>query len=487
MPSPELPARLLRTTSSTLVALALLGAQAGVAHAGGLFFSERGVRPLARGGAFTAGADDLGAIYYNPAGLADAGTQILVDMSWVNFSSDYQRKTRVRQDDSNTQKPTGTEWDRTDPKVSGTSPVLPIPTLAASSNFGLEDVNFAFGLWAPYAAIPTYPEVDGRGEPAPQRYSLLSLEGSAMAVVGAWGAWKPSPQFRIGAGVEALVGDFNASVVMNTCPPDRFACGPEDPSYDATSRLEVGTIVAPSGNLGVIYAPSDDIRIGGAFQLPFWIDAPAKVRVRMPSAALFDNASQEGDSGRVKFRLPWILRTGVEYRGIEKTRLEAGFVYEAWSMHDAIVATPDDIVLRGVLGVDYRVSTIEIPREFQDTFSIRVGGEHRLELGGTPVDLRAGLMYESSAVPKSHLSVMTIDLDKVTATLGGSVHLGKLRLDAVYARVMGFGVDVPTDGAALSPVNPIRANPPEVPRAINAGSYSARANVLGVGLAYQLD
>ncbi len=53
-----------------------LGFGVGTAHAAGLYFSERGVRPLARGGAFTAGADDLGAIWYNPAGVYDAGPQL---------------------------------------------------------------------------------------------------------------------------------------------------------------------------------------------------------------------------------------------------------------------------------------------------------------------------------------------------------------------------------------------------------------------------
>ena len=63
------------------------------AHAGGLYLSDRGVRPLGRGGAFVAGADDLGAIWYNPAGLADAGTSILVDFSWINFSAEWTRPT----------------------------------------------------------------------------------------------------------------------------------------------------------------------------------------------------------------------------------------------------------------------------------------------------------------------------------------------------------------------------------------------------------
>ena len=53
----------------------------------GLYFTDRGVRPMGRAGAFVAGADDLGAIWYNPAGIADAGTSILFDASWLQFSS----------------------------------------------------------------------------------------------------------------------------------------------------------------------------------------------------------------------------------------------------------------------------------------------------------------------------------------------------------------------------------------------------------------
>lgn len=476
----------IRRVVSTLLCCASFGVVGQEARASGLYFSDRGVRPLARGGAFTAGADDLGAIYYNPAGLADAGTQILADMSWLRFSSDYQRRSRLEQVDPNTGQFTGTVWERTHPSVSGTSPVLPIPTLAVSTDFGQKDFNFAFGLWAPYAAVASYPETLDDGQPAPQRHSLLSLEGSALAVVGGWAAWKVSPKLSVGAGLEALVGDFNASVVLNACPPERLACAPEDPAYDAKSQLHVGTIVAPSGNAGVIYAPSEDVRLGAAFQLPFWIDAPASVRVRLPSAAMFDQASQAGDEGRVKFRLPWILRTGVEYRGFTNTRIELGFVYEAWSMHDSIVAIPDDVALRNVLGIDYRVGRIEIPRNFKDSYSLRLGAEYGLKLGSYRLDLRAGGMYETSAVPKSHLSVMTVDLDKVVATVGGSLHVNRrLRLDAVYARVMGISTEVSTNEASITQVNPIRANPPESPTAINAGSYSARADVIGIGLAYR--
>jgi hypothetical protein len=40
-----------------------------VAHAGGYYTLDSGIRAIGRGMAFTAGADDLSAQYYNPAAL----------------------------------------------------------------------------------------------------------------------------------------------------------------------------------------------------------------------------------------------------------------------------------------------------------------------------------------------------------------------------------------------------------------------------------
>ena len=56
------------TALTALAALAAAWLTAAPAHAGGLYYADRGVRPLGRAGAFVAGADDPGAITYNPAG-----------------------------------------------------------------------------------------------------------------------------------------------------------------------------------------------------------------------------------------------------------------------------------------------------------------------------------------------------------------------------------------------------------------------------------
>jgi long-chain fatty acid transport protein len=454
------------------------------ARAGGLYTADRGVRPLGRGGAFVAGADDLGAMWYNPAGLADAGTSILVDFSWMNFSSEWTRRTNVT--DAG-----GTVRTVDFPTVKGTSPFLPIPTMGGSYNFGRnKEFTLATGIFAPYTAIANYPlTVDG--QPSPSRYSLISLEGSALVIAGVYFAYKPVEWFRVGGGLQAMVGKFQSQVVFSASPADRVIGAPEDPQYDALSQLEVSPIVSPSGNVGMIFEPAKIVRIGVSGQLPFWINAPAKISVRLPTAAPFDRARQEGDEAEVKFKLPPILRGGVELRSdlgdSSRIRVEATYVREFWSLHDSLDVRSKNVLLYNVTGFPspFGVAPISLPRNFQDSNSFRLGGEYSFRVGSYWLDARAGFSYETSAIPKEWVSVLTYDANKMVGSLGGGLHIGKnWRMDAVGALVLLDGVDLDPADAKIPRVNPVRGNPTDT-EPVNGGTYSARALVLGVGVNYK--
>jgi len=471
-----------RLVATPLLSLLLLSSSQ--AHAAGLYFSDRGVRPLGRGGAFVAGADDLGAMWYNPAGLADAGTSILSDFSWLHFTSEYTRRSQAT--DVN-----GTVRNYDFPAVNGTSPVLPIPTLGVSYAFGeKKEWTGAFGIMAPYTAITTYP-LNVNGQPAPSRYSLVSLDGSALVIPGLYMAYKPIEQVRVGIGVQALVGTFASTQVFSACPTDHLVCAPEDPTYDTFSQLKVGPIFAPSGNAGATFVPEKHVRIGISGQLPFTINAPATVTVKLPNAVVFDKAQQVGQDAHVRFKLPAVLRAGVEARNefADKSllRVEAAYVREFWSAHDAITITPDNITLVNVQGFPspFGVAPINLPRNFQDSNSFRLGGEYTLAVSSYVIDVRMGVNYETSAVPPAYVSPLTIDMDKLTLGIGGGLHIGEhLRLDGVYAHVFTGVLTVSPAEAAVPRVNPVRGNPTPVD-AVNGGTYSARADVLGVGLNYK--
>jgi long-chain fatty acid transport protein len=453
------------------------------ARGSGFYLQDRGVRPLSRGGAFVAGADDASAIWYNPAGLSEAGNGFFFDASLVLFGSSYARAVQ----------PPGTSAPITLREVQGSAAPLPIPTIAVTHNFGLRHWTFAAGLYAPYAALTSYPNPDDPSSPygatPPQRYSLIDLNGSLLLIGGVWAAWSPDPRFSVGAGVQVLAGTFDARLAMSACPAT-VTCAPEDPQWDAQALMSVGPIIAPSGNAGVRWTPSRYVTFGASGQLPFWIDAPATLAVRLPPHAFFDGAMVHGDRANVAFTMAPILRAGVEVRPTPNDRIEAAFVAELWSVHDAIVMTPardagqpDGIQITNVRGVGtYQVGPVTLPRGFRDAFSVRLGYERRQVLGAWTLSPRLGLAYETSATPPAYTSVLTLDSEKLTLAVGAGLARGNVRVDLLYAHAFTPTLTVSTAEARLYAVQPFRESQQAPTYAINAGTYRTSIDLLGAGV-----
>lgn len=476
--------------SRVLVAGAVfaLAAASGVAvsrdaQAAGLYVSDRGVRPLGRGGAFVAGADDLGAIWYNPAGLVDAPSSVLLDGSYLHYTDSFTRQGLAPSS-------TGTAFVTNEPTVKGTTPFLPIPTLAGSLRFGAQkQFAAALGIYAPDAALLSYPATIGAGVPAPQRYSLISLNGSLLAVIGGWFAYKPVESIRLGVGVQMLTGYFKTTLDLGACPPDNLVCAPEDPNYAALTSLSAGPIFAPSANAGVTWVPAPVVRVGVSGQAPFVIDAPTTVNVRLPTAVEFDNASQHGTSAHLHLELPPVLRAGVEIRPLEgdDLRLELAYVREFWSVEKSLDITPDDIQLYNITGFPspFNINAISIPRDMKDSNSFHLGAEYRLPIAQQRLVIRAGVSYETSAMPPAYVSPLTIDNSKVATSIGGSIIVSEhLRLDGVVSHTFQGDVTVAAADARVPISNPVNGNP--VPQDyVNGGTYHADLWVIGGGLEYR--
>jgi long-chain fatty acid transport protein len=453
----------------------------GDARAAGLYFGDRGVRPLARGGAFVAGADDLGAVAYNPAGSVDAGGQFLFDASWVRFGNEYTRRAWVEQRDPNTGEVIG-GTTRSFPTVTGASAVLPLPTLAGSYRIR-EEMVVTLAAFAPYAAITSYPETVA-GKPAPQRYSLLTLEGSALGVVGAYVGYRPHARVSVGAGIEALVGRFAATTMFSACVPDRFLCAPEQPEWDTLTELAAGPIVAPTGIVGAKVRATSSLTFGASFHLPVFVRAPATIRTRLPATVAFAAATQVGDSASIAFDLPWTALFGVEWRPLDGLALELAGSAQGWGMHDAIRVNPEGVALSGVVGYPdpYRMPEQRLERGFQESFSVRLGAEYTRAFDKVALTIRGGASFESSAVPPDRITVLTVDGPKGTLALGTGLGFGRWRFDAVYAHIFVAGTDLdPRDARGLLLV-PVATN--AAPHYVNGGAYRSSGDVLGMGFTY---
>jgi long-chain fatty acid transport protein len=236
----------------------------------------------------------------------------------------------------------------------------------------------------------------------------------------------------------------------------------------------------------VIWLPHPKVRVGLSGHLPFWIRSNGTIKTRLPSAAPFATATQEGDAAKVAFELPWNLRAGVEARPIENLRLEAALAYDGWGVHDSIRVDPQGVALKNVVGFPekYYIPSVNLNRQFQGSFSVRLGGEYRIPLGKAQLDARAGVGFETSAVPNDYVSVLTIDSNKLTPSIGAGLTIGAIRLDMVVAHAFFFTQDVDPRKAKIGQVSPVVANPSPNPNIINGGTYSASATMIGLGAVY---
>ncbi|HET6343585.1 MAG TPA: outer membrane protein transport protein, partial [Myxococcota bacterium] len=435
--------------------------------AAGLYLAPRGVRPLARGGSYVAGAEDVNALSYNPAGLADASDSVLLDMALPLHGSTYTRS--VYGDGVY------------EPAVRGTGLGLPSPTLGAVLDLGLSPrLRFGFALAADYPLMQNWPEV--RQDPVtPQRYAVGSYRGTAISKVSTGVGYRVNDVVSVGGALQLLVGNFASQTTLSAC--DGALCTqPENPDYDATIQMRASGLVVPGANLGVQMRATPWLRFGFSWETGYRIDSPATFRVRLPSAPAYADAEMDPTEprGRVVMHLPQTFRAGVEVQPVAHARLELAGTYEPWAVHDQISVGIESGTMKHLFALgSYGLQPMSLQRGFRNTFSARLGGEYAPTLGDDrPLHVRAGLMYEPSAVPNVMMTPMTVDLDKVLAAVGLQVSWERLHLEATVAHV--FMVDRTVTAGRVMQMNATRpAFAGRTP--VGNGTYQSSANLVGVG------
>jgi long-subunit fatty acid transport protein len=464
-------------------------------HAGGLYLTDRGTRQLGRGGAFAAGTDDGQSLWYNPAGLAfTGGRQLQLDATLSLFRGSFQRVSRDNLNDSS--------------KVDADAGLLPIPTLAYTENFGLEDWSFGFAVMAPNAVMLSWPQTV-KGMPGPTRHSLISMEGSVIAHVALGLSWQPIKGLSIGVGGHLIPSRFRVGVYLSACDYGTLCPQPENPDWEAPATIDLERALSATGVFGVIYRHKY-VRIGGSFMLPYTIEGDAKLQVELPSAPLFgsddcgsieqrrgraDCAQVNGDTAHIALDMPMVARFGVEVVPFERLRVEVGIVYEGWSRQEKLPIDPNGITITDALGIDrYDVGPISLKRDMQDVYSLRMGGELQ-PIATLPLTVRAGILLENSAFATRTLTPTTLDSQKLLVGLGLSYELVTgLSVDVLYAHM--FMKDQKVRDSEVYPQNPLRPPPPSAgpgedpqlsqPEPVGNGNYEMEADLLGLGLRWNI-
>lgn len=453
-------------------------------HAAGIYTPDMGAKSLGKGGADIANPTSLTAIYYNPGALANLqGFNALVDLRAYSNQVHFQRS--------------GTYSGTPYAEVSNTGGALLAPAVGLSYGFKLGiPVAIAFGFTPPSGySGDRYNDFfkirEGLGSShsndrlaavkSPQRYQEIS-QGTRGFMLDLSLSAKVLPILSVGAQIQVPIYSFKTSQALY------LGSSGENGGFDAILNIEAKNGLQASGLLGATLTLPAGFHVGAAVQLPTPVRASGTMKITIPdTSSLRDLASVtvKGDKADLAIDLPLVARLGVSYEQ-PLFSVELAGVYEAWSMYKAITLTPHDITITQTSreGVDTvktvppQGGAIKIMTGMVDAGSIRLGGELRVgELAQSAkwLKVRAGLIYETSAVPLDYTAVNASNWERFIPTVGLGGSFGPIDVDLSYAHVFQPNRTVTNGKAPVSRTN-------EGSPAANNGDYEVNINLIGLSV-----
>ena len=192
------------------------------------------------------------------------------------------------------------------------------------------------------------------------------------------------------------------------------------------------------------------------------------------------------DDVRLAIKMPWVVRGGLAFRPNENLELELSGTWENWSNFEEIVLTDIDMTVdvdntNPLFPEDPSITDdVTLPSTYQDSYSVRLGGEYRVN---DRLDVRAGAMYESSAVPPEIMAVDLVDGPKYGGGVGVTPHLGPVDVDLAF-----FALKVQDQQISDSQVHQIQVDvlsaEVEEGDVVGNGTFESLIWMPSVGLAY---
>lgn len=443
------------------------------ATAGGMTVGDLGPHAEGRGGAFTAKADDLSAVEYNPAALTGiGGTQFYLSNRFGYAAEDFKRQT--------TEDSLGDEISFS--SVSNEHPwQLLNPMIAAGSNFGLKSWAFAAAVYAPPGiATQEFPE-DGA-----QRYMLIKRDVKIL-YYSLSAAWKFKELFGFGASLQWVdAAQIKLSLVVDGSTGAMLH--PDGNPLDYKATITGADHVGVSAVLGAWVKPLSFLHIALSGRIvPTSIDADCKIALDnvegMFSNAALTRDGEPADDVTLSMKLPPMARLGVRYIHLSGQRevfdLELDVTYEAWSVMDKYVLDTHGLVATlGNNSVD--VGKIKIDKNWKDTFSVRLGGDYNVL--DKRLTLRAGTFFESGAKENDYAYVDFYGSHRLGGSLGASVMFFGFDVSLSYSFVYELSFSVDEEDSEV--LQQVPARDTSIAAVANAGDYNAHYHFGSVSVSY---
>lgn len=396
---------------------------------------EQGVAATGMGGAFIGKADDLSAVYQNPAGLAQLpGTRLYGDVVGITAAATFTRQGFDGQDNK--------------------SDLIPVPMMVISSDFGgrLKNMVAAIAVNAPFGLRNAY------DESGPQRYTTTDIS-LATIYTGASLGWQVTPMVSVGGGVQYVYATAEIGQHINYGGFLNPALN-EVPLYDGVLDVTEATASGFAGNLGLLVKATDSMQFGVTWRSGIELDISGSTKLTIPPAVtqLSGGLMQSLEiDGSTTVALPQIMGAGVAFKPMDMLTLVGDLNWINWSVYENLDFDFDP-------DVPYLPDT-EGPRSWEDTFAVRVGAEYQLN---DMYAVRAGYLFDQSPIPDDTLGPELPGGDRHGIAVGGGITWQQMVIDFSYTRLF---IEERTVETSLRGPGVL-------------GDYETSANIFGVSVGY---
>ncbi len=355
----------------------------------GFYIYEQGAKAVGMGGAFTAQADDPSAIFYNPAGISQLeGTQVMFGVSPIMPSAAFES------DGSTPLGAAGQTWHAEDHTWT-------IPHFYITHKIN-QKISIGLGSYSNFGLGTEWPD---------------DFEG----------------RFTTGAG-KAFIKTVTISPIVSYEPITGLSIG-IGPAYrylDINLRNKKLLGMSPSGPVvGTLRLKGDDwdwgYAVGVRYQITSALSAGATYLSEVKHDLHSGKASLNNDTNgarvtgfpqgaAAKLTLPATAIFGLAYK-VSGFTFETDAQWTEWSSYRKLRVELDS------------GNSMESRKNWHNTWTFRLGGQYSLN---KYVDLRAGIIWDESAVPRETLDPLVPSGNRWLYCTGLGIHLGSLTFDLAY-------------------------------------------------------
>lgn len=375
------------------------------ARASGFSIYEASVRANAMLGAFSAYADHVSTIYYNPAGLAkldgfrfSGGATIIAPRS--TFRGPL---------------PSSTPFPSSQGKYKMDKQNFLVPNVYAS--YQIQDgLTVGLGTYVPFGLGTRWDSNwAGRTKAIDTEVQTLFLQPTIGYTLPDMGIGK----IHVGAGLMiAAYGHVKLSRAV-----EDFAVS------DDIFSLE-GDLDKPAFgyNLGILYEPTDQVRLGFTYR--------SEVETKFKGDANFGGlptaAFPTGTTGSTTLTLPSSWVAALNVRPMDNLTLEVDYVWWGWSSYDKLVINFSQTVPALITPDNPQGKVLPSERGYRDSWQLRGGVEYS-DFGVEGLTVRGGLAYDATPLPEKYMDPTLPDSDRLLFSGGVSYDLTDyLAIDASY-------------------------------------------------------